>query len=256
MFSGWFSKKGREKGSGKPEEGDVPDFSFLGADLHSHFIPGIDDGSPSMEVSLNMLRGMEQMGYRKVITTPHVMIDFYPNTREKILEGFEALKLAARDAQINLELGVAAEYFIDEYFTGKIDTGELLTVRDKEVLVEFSMFSEPPMLKEVIFKLATRGYKPIIAHPERYNFLHGDFERFADFKDRGCLLQLNLLSVSGYYGGGAKKMADRLLAEGLYDYCGTDAHHEKHIGSVNNLLHSKYIGVLAGYPFLNKTLCL
>ena len=256
MFSGWFSKKNTGAGKGKIEQREVQSFSFLQADFHSHLIPGIDDGSPDMETSIRMLRSFEQLGYKRVITTPHVMIDFYLNTREGILNSFEKLKTTAVESGINLELGVAAEYFIDEYFSKKIDSGELLPIKDKEVLVEFSMFSEPPMLKDVLFKMVTRGYKPIIAHPERYSFLHNDYSRFADFKDRGCLLQLNLLSVTGYYGANVKKIADKLLADGLYDYCGSDAHHEKHLEGLNHLLQSKYIMPLVNYPFLNKTLCL
>ena len=256
MFSGWFGKKNKSEDGGVTERAVISDYSFLGTDLHSHILPGIDDGAPDMGVSLNMLRGFVELGYKKVITTPHVMSDFYPNTKEKILESFEALKIAAAEAHIGLELGVAAEYFIDENFQNRIGTGELLPIVNKEVLVEFSMFSEPPMLKEVIFSMVTRGYKPVIAHPERYNFLHQDFDRYAEFKDRGCLLQLNLLSVSGYYGPGARKIAEKILDKGLYDYCGSDAHHEKHLQSLKNALSSKSIGLISGYPFLNKTLCL
>ena len=254
MFTSWFGRKKQEKGGDLVLPANA-DFSFLGADMHSHFIPGIDDGSVSMDLSLAMLKDMADMGYKTIITTPHIMVDFYPNTNETIHIGFEALQKALVDNGIDISLRAAAEYYIDEYFMQKIEEGNLLTIWTKEVLVEFSTFSEPPMLKDVLFKMMTSGYRPVLAHPERYNFLHKDFDRFMEFKDRGCLLQLNMLSLIGYYGPSVKKVADQLLEKGMYDYCGTDIHNEKHITAIKSILSNKLFSTLANYPFLNKRLC-
>jgi tyrosine-protein phosphatase YwqE len=184
------------------------------------------------------------------------MIDFYPNTAEKILAGLDLVRNAIKENGINIELSAAAEYYIDDSFLELVETQPLLTVNNKEVLVEFSMIYEPPMLNKALFALQTNGYKPIIAHPERYMFLHNSFDRFEEMKDRGCLLQMNLLAISGYYGRNIMDVAAKLLAKGMYDYCGTDMHHEKHANALRNMLSSRIYNQLAAYPFRNSKLYL
>jgi len=256
MFSRLFGRKKREG----EDEYDLPapvnaNWGFLGADMHSHFIPGIDDGAKTMEDSMALLRAMKDMGYKTIITTPHVMIDYYPNNTEKILAGLETVKTALKENNIELSIKAAAEYYIDEHFIGLLDNNEpLLTIYEKEVLVEFSMLYEPPMLNDVIFKMLGAGYRPIIAHPERYLFFHRDMQRFRDLKDRGCMLQLNMLSVAGYYGYNIKLIADQLMQKGLYDYCGSDMHHEKHAATLRMMAGTRDYGKIAGYPFLNSRL--
>ena len=256
MFGSWFGRKNRDKEElGESDGAGFGDWSFLGADMHSHFVPGIDDGSPNIETSVELVKGMVEMGYSTIVTTPHIMVDFYPNTTEKILDGLQVLRSALEKAQIKVEIRAAAEYFIDEYFTEQLEKRDLLTVVDKQVLVEFSMYSEPPMLKEVLFKMMTMGYRPIMAHPERYNYYHGNVDTFREFKDRGCLLQLNALSVAGYYGENVRRVAEDLLQRGLYDYCGSDVHHDRHLAGMKALTTKKAFRPLTSYPFLNKKLC-
>lgn len=145
---------------------------------------------------------------------------------------------------------------MDEYFMSLLEKNEpLLTIYQNEVLVEFSMLYEPIMLNDVIFKLQSSGYKPIIAHPERYVFFHRDINRYRELKDKGCLMQLNMLSVSGYYGGHIKAIAEQLLQRGMYDYCGSDMHHEKHAHQLQMMACTKDYHKIAGYPFLNSRLC-
>ncbi len=257
MFSRFFKREKSDKE--KYDELPIPEnasFSFLGADMHSHFVPGIDDGAKTDEDSIFLLRSMEGMGYTNVITTPHIMVDFYPNNRQTILSGLERLRQLAIDNSINININAAAEYYIDEYFADLISKEPLLTVYKNEVLVEFSMMYEPPMLNNVLFNMQANGYRPILAHPERYTSLHNNFDRFLEFKDRGCLLQLNLLSLTGYYGGNIMNIANRLLDKGLYDYCGTDMHHERHSAAINNILKTGLYNKLVNYPFLNSKLCL
>ena len=256
MFSRLFNNKRKEKE--KQSEHVIPNanFSFLGADMHSHFIPGIDDGAKTIEESLSLIEEMITMGYNTIITTPHIMIDYYANTPSIIQNGLAILRQAAEEKNLTITIKAAAEYYIDEYFTALLDKEPLLTLYQKEVLVECSMLYEPPMLADVLFNMASSGYRPVMAHPERYVFLHNNMDKYREFKDRGCLLQLNMLSVTGYYGKNIRLAAEQLLAEGLYDYIGTDIHHEKHTEAIKNLLSSKAYPLLSGYPFLNSRLCL
>ena len=257
MFSRLFNRKKKDE----YEEYSLPvpenaNWSFLGADMHSHFIPGIDDGAKTLEDSLTLIRAMKAMGYRTIITTPHIMIDYYPNTSETILAGLQTVQQAIKDQGIEISIKAAAEYYIDEYFVSLLDKNEpLLTIVDNQVLVEFSMLYEPPMLFDVIFKLQAAGYKPIIAHPERYLFFHQNTAKYRELKDKGCLLQLNMLSIAGYYGQNIKIVADDLLQRGLYDYCGSDMHHEKHANVLKMMAGTKDYHKFAGYPFLNSRLC-
>ena len=230
-------------------------WSFLGADMHSHFIPGIDDGAKTIEDSLTLVRAMKDMGYKTIITTPHVMIDYYANTTQIIQEGLAKVQEALKQDQIDITIKAAAEYYIDEYFIKLLDTEPLLTIYNNEVLVEFSMMYEPPMLFDVIFKMQAAGYRPIIAHPERYLFFHRNFDKYRMLKDRGCLMQMNMLSVTGHYGKNIKSVADELLGMQLYDYCGSDMHHERHAALLKSMAGTKDYYTFVNYPFLNSKLC-
>jgi protein-tyrosine phosphatase len=255
MFSRLFNrgKKGIYAREPIPENAN---WGFLGADMHSHLIPGIDDGAKNMEDSINLVRSLSEMGFKTIITTPHTMIDYYPNTTETIQDGLSSLQAAIKQQNIPVTIRAASEYYIDEHFIKLIDTQPLLTIYNNEVLVEFSMLYEPPMLMEVIYKMQTAGYKPIIAHPERYLFFHREFRRYEELRERGCLLQLNMLSVAGYYGKGIKIIADELLANNLYDYCGTDMHHERHAATLKAMAGTKDYHIFANYPFQNSKLCI
>ena len=255
MFSRFFRRKKSEEE--EYAESSIPanaNWSFIGADIHSHFVPGIDDGAKTIDDSIALLKAMEGMGYKKIVTTPHVMSDFYPNNTQIIQAGLKKIQDAAKENNINLEISAAAEYYIDETFTELLAREPLLTIHKNEVLVEFSMLYEPPMLYNALFAMQTAGYKPIIAHPERYMFFHNNFERYRELKDKGCLLQLNLLAISGYYGRNIMEVALRLLSKGMYDYCGSDMHHEKHAAALKNMLQTKAYTTLVGYPFLNSRL--
>jgi len=255
MFSRLFNRKKDENDVYEHSRPANANWSFIGADMHSHFIPGIDDGAATVEDSINLVRAMADMGYKTIITTPHVMVDYYPNTKETILVGLQTLQNALKEQNINISIRAAAEYYIDEAFIRMLETEPLLTITDNQVLVEFSMLYEPPMLMEVIFKMQSCGYKPIIAHPERYLFFHNDFRRYSEFRDKGCLMQLNMLSISGYYGRNIKQIADELLSKGMYDYCGSDMHHERHAMLLKSMTGTKDYDRFIGYPFLNPKLC-
>src|SRR5688572_4983731 len=177
------------------------DLSWLGADMHSHLIPGIDDGAPDIATSLELIKGLQQLGYKKLITTPHILWEVYPNTTEIITQGLASLKKAMADEGITIELHAAAEYFIDEYFEENLKKKiPLLPISGNMVLVEFSMITAPMDLQQVLFEMQIQNYQPVIAHPERYIYLTQSKQFFDELKDAGCLFQLNLLSLTGYYG--------------------------------------------------------
>jgi len=256
MFSKIFNR-GR-KPANPYETLSVPEnanWGFLGADMHSHLVPGIDDGAKTMEDSLQLVGQLAAMGYKTIVTTPHTMIDFYPNTTQTIQNGLEMLQAAVAAAGIPVTLRAASEYYIDEHFIKLIDTEPLLTIHANEVLVEFSMLLEPPMLHDVLYRMQQAGYRPIIAHPERYQFFHSNHNKYAELKDRGCLLQLNMLSVCGYYGRHIRAAALQLLENRLYDYCGSDMHHIKHAAALQAMAGTKDYLIFANYPFLNAKLC-
>jgi protein-tyrosine phosphatase len=211
------------------------DFSMLKADMHSHLIPGIDDGSPDIETSLLLIRGMIELGYKKLITTPHIMWDMYRNSRQVILEGLEQLKAAVKAEGLDVEIIAAAEYFLDEHVEELIKNKEpLLAISNNMILVEFSMAHPPMNLKDILFELQMQGYQPVVAHPERYIYLGNNKEFYDELKNIGCLFQLNLLALSNHYGKAVHELAQYLIKKGYYDLVGTDLHHIYHLEALNN----------------------
>ena len=217
------------------------DLSILKTDLHSHLIPGIDDGSKSIEDSLHMLKRFSELGYQKVITTPHIMSDFYKNTPEIILGGLENIRAAIKEAGIPIEIEAAAEYYLDENFENLIAAHKLLTFGDNHVLFELSFVDEPVRVKDAIFAMVTEGYKPILAHVERYPYYINKLEVLEDFKTRGSLLQLNLNSLSGHYGPQVKKWAEQVIDKEIIDVVGSDCHHMGHLEMLNSLRTNAYV---------------
>ncbi|MDB5251276.1 MAG: hypothetical protein JWP27_445 [Flaviaesturariibacter sp.] len=206
------------------------DLSWLGTDMHSHLIPGIDDGSPDMATSIELVRGFQALGYRKVITTPHILWEMYPNTPDIIRTGVAALRAEMAAQGIQMEIGAAAEYFIDEHFVEELaQKRPLLTLKDNLVLVEISTVTAPFDFKEVLFELQLQDYVPVIAHPERYIYLKDNKAIFTELKDSGCLLQLNMGSLLGHYGASVQGLAEYLVREELYDFVGSDLHHSRHL---------------------------
>jgi protein-tyrosine phosphatase len=210
--------------------------SWLQTDMHSHLLPGIDDGSPDLTTSIELIRGFKELGYKKIITTPHVLWEIYPNTREIILSKQEEVQKEIKGAGIDIEFKAAAEYFIDDHFTNQLKNKiPLLPISGNIVLVEFSMLNMPMDLQEILFEMQMQNYQPVIAHPERYTFLGRKKEVYDQLKDVGCFFQLNLLSLSGYYGEDVKHLAEYLLKKNYYDLAGTDLHHDKHLSSLKSL---------------------
>lgn len=239
---------------GKKETFPAIDFSVFKTDMHSHLIPGIDDGSPDMEYTILLIKEFIAMGYTKIITTPHVMCDYYKNTPEIILGGLDKVREELKKQNIAIEINAAAEYNLDDGLEKLIDDNKILTFGNKNVLFELPFMQEPQNFQEVVFKFQTNGYRPVLAHPERYNYWHKSMDKFETLKSKSVLLQLNLLSLTGHYGPEVKKMGERLVDADLIDFVGTDCHRIEHLQILQNNADSKYFNLLASKGLLNSTL--
>ena len=228
---------------------------LLKVDLHSHLIPGIDDGSQSMKESLSLLKGMEALGYEKVITTPHIMLDAYRNTPEIIQNGLKTLQESAEEEGITVEIEAAAEYYLDDGFEDLLKKEDMLTIRGKYLLFETSYFAKPLQLEEMIFSISSAGYVPLMAHPERYRYVKDPLKEYGRFKELGVLFQVNLNSFGGHYGKDAKYKANFLRKEGMIDFLGSDVHHSRQVDTLSNVfLSDAYRDIFNHNTILNDTL--
>lgn len=232
----------------------ISDYSSIATDMHSHLIPGIDDGSKTMEESIELIRKFIALGYKKLITTPHIMSDSYRNTPEIIMGGLDKLRAAVQREGLSIELDAAAEYYFDEVFTKLIKEKKLLTISGKYVLFEVSYMNAPDNISQVIFEIQVAGYTPILAHPERYPFWYHRFEEYYKFKEAGVMLQLNTNSLCGYYGPEAKKIGERMVNEKLIDFIGSDMHGMRHMAALERCLNEKHLFKLAAQGMKNSTL--
>jgi tyrosine-protein phosphatase YwqE len=231
------------------------DLSDLSVDIHSHLIPGIDDGSQSMEQTIGMLLKFVDLGYRKVITTPHIMQDHYPNTPEIIKKGLIEVKNEIEKLNIPISIEAAAEYYFDEFLFEKIKNQDILTFGQNFVLFELSFVSQPHNLDQLIFDFKTNNYIPILAHYERYPYLFdGGVKYVEQLKDKGLKIQLNLNSLTGHYGKDIRKQAEMLIDNKLVDFVGTDCHRIEHLEILESNLKGDYFHKLSELDLLNRKL--
>lgn len=222
----------------KPKLIDLIPKNFV--DIHSHILPGVDDGAKNIEESLELIEKMKKIGFSKVVCTPHTYPGLYDNTNKTIEKSFNLLK----KHKIKLELDYASEYMLNESLIEKAEKKSLLPIKENYILVEMSFISEPLNLFDIIFHLQINGYNPILAHPERYRFWFDNFNKFKKLKDIGCCFQLNLCSLTGYYGKDVALFSDKLLGENLVDFLGSDIHSKKHINELSNRLRIKNLKML------------
>ncbi len=221
----------KKKHSGAGNSGYFP----IKTDMHSHILPGIDDGSPDVETSIALIRGLMELGVTRSIATPHIIGDMYRNDAGTINSALKILQDELKKQQINFTVSAAAEYMMDSYFYELLNNKvSLLTVKDNLVLTEFSYSSMPEEPEKMSFAIITEGYIPILAHPERYPYYYNNYKYFHHLKDLGFLLQVNLLSLTGYYGKEALKVAQYILKNGLVSFLGTDMHHERHLAALSD----------------------
>ncbi len=213
-------------------------FHEIGVDMHSHLVPGIDDGVKTLKESIAIYKKMADLGYRKVITTPHINFDYYPNSKESILRSFEIVKQEIERQNINLSLGVAAEYFVDEHFRELLSKKELMPFDGNRILIEFPFVNEPDHVQHILFDLQSNGYKPVIAHFERYLYWHKNIEMATQLKEWGAELQLNLNSISGHYSKEIKKQAEKFILSTHVDFVSSDCHRIQHVQLMSELINN------------------
>ena len=214
-------------------------------DIHSHFLPNIDDGSKSMEESVALLRRMHGFGIKHIICTPHVMESVWENSSETIQRKLDSLNAHLKSIDFtDISISAAAEYMLDSNFEHLLKTEKLRTLKDNYILVELSFLSAPVNLYEILFNIQIAGYKPVLAHPERYSYYHNDFSAYKKLKDAGCLFQLNLLSLSNYYGSAATATAQTLLKQQLIDFVGTDTYKHHHLDFLEKIVDGKLIKLI------------
>jgi len=251
FLSSLFKKKREQKLLSEPVS-----LSKVHTDMHSHFLPGIDDGAATLDDSIELIRAMQEQGYQKLITTPHIYSDIYKNTSQIILEKLALVKEELVRREINVSLEAAAEYFCDEHFETLIESRDILSFGEqKYVLLEISFMDENANLQRALFNLRLAGYKPILAHPERYEYWHGNFSKYEKYYDQEIILQLNINSLTGQYGPGVKRISERLIDKGMIQFLGSDCHHTGHLKLMEAAVRNPHLQKLIDSgKLLNHTL--
>jgi len=224
-------------------------------DIHSHLLPNLDDGVKSLEEAEQLILQFADLGYTKLITTPHVMSDYYRNEPEQIHDALRSLKEFLESKQINIHIEVAAEYYLDEVLIERINRNEkLLTFGKNFLLFETNFLTEPYHLKEFIFSITTQGYQPILAHPERYQYLLNNFTAIEDLRNRGVLFQINIPSILGAYSRPIQKLSFQLIDKGWVEFLGSDCHNQIQMNTLKEASGNKYFRKALELPLLNRSL--
>ena len=241
-------------GRKKEAVSNLSDLSSLGIDLHSQLIPGIDDGAKTLEDSMMLIKGMRELGFKKIITSPHIMSGGYDNTPEIILSGRDTVRKAIAEAGVDVEFDAWAEYYLDETMLPKIEERNLLTMGDKYVLVELSYLMKSFSTTTYFYAMRTNGYKVVLAHPERYPYYHdSDLDQYKSIKDQGVFFQLNIASLTGTYGQAARNIAEKLIDNDMIDFISTDLHNSRHLGYINDSVKLPYMEKIVNYEgLMNK----
>ena len=225
---------------------EIENFEAIGVDFHSHLIPAIDDGVQNLEESITILRNFHKLGYKRIITSPHIMTESYNNNRETIEKGYLEVLAQLKKEEIPIQFEFAAEYYIDDTFEERMNSEALLTFCDNHLLIEKSMFQESSYFNEIVYKLLIKGYKVIIAHPERYKYMyeHHKITLFEEMRDRGSLLQINLFSLIGLYGKQTQEIAEKLIDADLVDFVSSDIHKPDQLAYMRDVLKNPYFAKL------------
>lgn len=221
-------------------------------DIHSHLLPGIDDGVKSIEESLSLIKKFKMLGYSKLITTPHIMSDNYPNTRTIINRQLSLVQEAIEEAKIDIAIEAGAEHYIDVGFLELLENREVVPFGYNYLLFETSYTTRPIILEQAIFEMLSQGYTPVLAHPERYLYLHDDIEHYKTLKALGVLFQVNIKSLhtksSKVY-----KMAHLLIKSGLVDFVGSDVHRMRDLDNLEKIIkHNEYRNIFKKNTIINN----
>ncbi len=235
----------------KKSKKDRPYLEKIGADLHVHVLPGIDDGSPSVEESLQILATHHAAGIRRIIATPHIRADMFPNDRGTIRAAWERLTEAAANRWPDLTLTYAAEHFGDDYLVTLLEKEQILPLFDRYVLVETSMRNEEPYFMQVLQAMIDRDWQPVLAHPERYRPWQQRPEKYAELREMGVVFQVNLLSLGGQYGITEQMLAAQMIRQGWIGAVGTDLHRANQFGYLQKASRTPEFELLCDQPLLN-----
>lgn len=216
-------------------------FESLQTDMHSHLIPAIDDGAKDLETALLMVQNLKNLGFTKLITTPHIMPDIYKNTPGTIRSGLKELNAAIRKKGIDIVVEAAAEYQVDQGMMQSISNGSLMTFGDNYLLIELPYYAAPAYLNTLLFELQVAGYKVVLAHPERYVYWHHQFSKLEDLKDKGVFFQLNTISLGGFYSYHTKRTAEKLIDAGMVEFLGSDLHNHQYFQLLERSLYEPYL---------------
>lgn len=243
----------KKKQAPQPERISNLSYSSISVDMHSHVLPGIDDGAQTPEESIVLIKKMMELGIKKIIATPHIMIDFYRNDADSINNALALLKDELVKQHIDIDITAAAEHYFDETFEKRVTDRKVMTMGDNHVLFELSFINQPPNVIPVIEKMREMDYKPILAHPERYSYM--SIEQMQNLKSWGCDLQLNTIALTGYYGKHVQKKAEQMVDADIVDFISSDMHHPRHAAAFEKALQTPYLEkLLTNYPLKNSTL--
>ncbi len=217
---------------------------FFDTEVHCHILPGIDDGSPDIATSVSLVKHMKEWGIKRIITTSHVTESTFENNPETIRAAYNSLQGALDSEGIEMDIHLSAEYRLDDLFLSQLKADNILPFPENYLLIENSFYQPYWEIKELIFDLQLKGYTPILAHPERYMYYHKTPNIYKELHSQGCLFQVNLLSLSGYYPQ-VKSVAWQLLEQGMVDFIGTDLHHHKHVEHISQYLQTREYSKLA-----------
>jgi tyrosine-protein phosphatase YwqE len=226
----------------------------LHTDIHSHLIPNVDDGVKSIDEAVEIIKEFQAIGYRRLITTPHISEAYYPNSIERLKEGYLALKAELDRQGIAMEVVLGAEYMTDGMLISSLKNKEELLSWNGYLLVETPFHNLPWIFDEIVFELQARKLVPVLAHPERYTYLADDFGKLEQLRNKGIKLQISIGSLAGQYGVTPKKMAKKIIASGWADFLGSDVHRMEHMETLKKGLTSRTLLKHKVNGFLNDLL--
>jgi tyrosine-protein phosphatase YwqE len=214
-------------------------------DFHNHLLPNIDDGSKGFDESFSLIKRLSSYGIKNFVCSPHIMESVWENTPEIInTKLFELQDYLKKQGVTDVKIRAAAEYMMDPHFEKLLKSEKLLTIKDDYILIEMSFMQAPLNLYDILFNIQIAGYKPILAHPERYSFLQNNFEEYYKLKHAGCKFQLNLLSLSNYYGPEATKTSKKLLKNNLIDFTASDTHNMRYLDFLESINNTQLINLI------------
>lgn len=223
-------------------------------DIHNHILPGIDDGAKTVEDAVNLIKGFAAFGVHNFIATPHIMHNYHDNTPSKIQEALRVLQqdMTAQNIK-HVSIAAAAEHMIDSNFEQLLEKRQVMPLGKEHLLIEMSYLQPPINFDEAVKAITHQWFFPVLAHPERYNFLHSRKRKYAEFKGQNILFQLNMLSLGDYYGKEVAKVAMTLVEEGMIDFIGSDVHHLDHLNALKTITVSKKVEDKL-VPIIQKTI--